>query len=173
MIKILLNIILVLSFLILLPDSLSAGNLVVSSSSQIKAESEKSRDFRTIRLRTFLETHNSPLSPYSEEFIYFADEYDLDWRLVPAISGVESTFGKRIPANSFNAYGWANGNYSFDSWEDSIKIVSKTLREKYIDNGTETVYQIGKIYAPPSKDWAWKVDYFQKQIDPYELDFDL
>jgi len=93
--------------------------------------------------------------------------------MVAAISGVESTFGKRIPENSYNAYGWANGNYYFESWEDSIAIVSKTLREKYYDRGATTLNQIARRYAPPSSSWAWKVNYFMEKIDPVPLPFTI
>ena len=77
-------------------------------------------DPRVTQLKRFLESYGSPLAPFAKNFIDSADRYQIDWRLVPAITGVESTFGKRIPFNSFNAYGWANGVYFFNSWEQSI-----------------------------------------------------
>ena len=54
----------------------------------------------------------------------------LDYRLVPAISGVESTFGKHIPDNSYNAYGWANGNYSLNPGKILLVVVSETLKKR-------------------------------------------
>src|SRR5260221_11487147 len=92
-------------------------------------------DTRVTKLRAYFEKNNSPLTDYADEFVKYADKYELDWRFLPAISGVESTFGKHIPYNSYNAYGWANGDYKFTSWEDSIEHVTKTLRTKYIDRG--------------------------------------
>lgn len=133
----------------------------------------KNYDYRIYVLKNYFDKHNSPLAPYSREFVETADKYDLDWRLVPAITGVESTFGKNIPSNSYNAYGWANGRYSFSSWEDSIEIVSKTLKEKYIDNGAIGINDIARIYAPPSSTWAWKVKYFMNEIDPMPVTFSL
>jgi hypothetical protein len=130
-------------------------------------------DERAFVLKAYLESHNSPLSNYSNEFIRYADEYELDWRLVAAITGVESTFGKRILSRSHNAYGWANGNYSFKTWESSIEIVNKTLKERYVDRGANTIDKIAKIYAPPSDSWAWKVKYFMNQIEPLPVQFDL
>lgn len=129
-------------------------------------------DERVITLRNYLESQNSPLSKYSYTFIRVADTYDLDWRLVPAITGVESTFGKRIPYKSYNAYGWNSGNYYFDSWEHSIDHVSKYLKENYINDGLTTVDQIAKRYAA-SPDWSWKVKYFQNKIEPLPLEFTL
>lgn len=154
--------------------SVSAGADVVEPSAQLKTNvPEEDFDFRALKLKVYLSGHNSPLAPYSAVFVEYADEYDLDWRLVAAISGVESTFGKRIPYESYNAYGWANGEYAFESWEDSIEIVSKTLREKYIDDGLTTIGQIARRYAPPSSTWAGNVKFFINKIDPLGLDFTL
>lgn len=130
-------------------------------------------DYRTENLRAFLESQNSPLSNYAEDFVVYADTYGLDYRLVPAITGVESTFGKRIPANSYNAYGWANGDYRFKSWEDSIDLVSMTLRTKYIDKGAGSISKIARRYAPPSKTWGSKVKHFMARIDPFPVSFDI
>jgi len=151
-----------------------ADNLVAQESAQIKKVTEGEEfDYRVVILRKYLESHNSPLTDSAEHFVTYADKYQLDWRMVAAISGVESTFGKRIPENSYNAYGWANGNYYFESWEDSIAIVSKTLREKYYDRGATTLNQIARRYAPPSSSWAWKVNYFMEKIDPVPLPFTI
>lgn len=123
-------------------------------------------DVRFQRLQLFLESHKSPLAPYAKLFVETADKYQLPfWQLVPAITGVESTFGKHIPLNSYNAYGWANGVYSFSSWEESIEVVTAALKQKYIDRGATTIVKIGAIYAPPSRTWAGKVNYFIQQID--------
>lgn len=138
-----------------------------------RAFEDESFDFRVYVLRDYLESHNSPLSEYSEEFIEYADKNQLDYRLVPAISGVESTFGKRIPKNSYNAYGWANGEYAFKSWEDSIEHVSGTLRTKYIDKGAVSIWAISRRYAPPSRTWGFKVKYFMNKIDSLPVTFDL
>ena len=130
-------------------------------------------DYRVYTLRKFLGRFDSPLTPYSLEFIKTADYYGIDWRMVPAISGVESTFGKAIPSNSYNAYGWVNGDYKFKSWPDSIQTVSMTLRKNYIDKGATSISRISRIYAPPSKTWGAKVEYFEGKISPLPLSFDI
>lgn len=123
-------------------------------------------DPRVDKLEAYLTSHNSPLASYASVFIEKADSYGLDWRLVASISGVESTFGKKLPRNSYNAYGWNGGNFYFKNWEDGIETVSRTLREKYMDKwGADTPYKIGPYYAPPSRTWAGKVTYFMNQIE--------
>jgi len=127
---------------------------------------EKS-DGRIRTLTLFLDSYDSPLKDYAADFVKSADNYGVDWKLVPAITGVESTFGKFIPQGSYNAYGWANGNFYFQSWSESIDIVTKTLKERYIDKGADTVEKIAPIYAPPSRTWAGKVRYFMDKIENF------
>jgi hypothetical protein len=156
-------------------SSLKAATLEAEGSAVPKFNKiEKSNfDYRVYTLRKFFTEYNSPLTPYSAEFIAEADYYGIDYRMIPAITGVESTFGKQIPANSYNAYGWANGNYSFKSWPNSIQIVAKTLKTKYIDRGATSINKIAKIYAPPSTTWGNKVNYFVSKIDTLPLSFDI
>ena len=157
---------------ILSASKVSAEVYVAEASATLK-KSQANSDYRVKVLKAYLSKHNSPLADYAGYFVETADKYNIDWRLVPAISGVESTFGKRIPANSFNAYGWANGAYKFKSWEDSIEIVSKTLREKYIDRGAPSIAKIARRYAPPSSTWAGKVKFFMRKIEPLPVAFTL
>lgn len=135
------------------------------ASATLASRASDASDDRADRLEAYLVSHRSPLAPYAKVFVAKADEYNLDWRLVAAISGVESTFGKRIPAHSYNAYGWNGGYFSFKSWEDGIDTVSKTLREKYANKwGADTVWEIAPYYAPPSKTWAGNVNFFMEKI---------
>ena len=150
-----------------------SAEIAVADGSATLKKSQIKNDYRTRVLKAYLSKHNSPLADYAGYFVETADKYNIDWRLVPAISGVESTFGKRIPANSFNAYGWANGAYKFKSWEDSIEIVTKTLREKYIDKGAPSIAKIARRYAPPSSTWAGKVKFFMRKIDSLPLAYTI
>ena len=162
--KILLSILIALTAIFYLSQSALAQEKIAASSAMLE-KPEFQVDKRIIKLEKFLESYDSPLAEYADKFVESADKYGLDWKLVPAITGVESTFGKQIPAGSFNAYGWANGAFYFESWEQSIDLVSKTLKEKYIKRGLDTPYKMGPVYAPPSKTWAYKVVSFMNKLD--------
>ncbi|MBI2029382.1 glucosaminidase domain-containing protein [Candidatus Gottesmanbacteria bacterium] len=124
---------------------------------------EKARRIRV--LENFLNKYNSPLAAYTSVFVDEAYSNNLDWRLVASIAGVESTFGKTIPANSYNGWGWNNGKYSFESWEDAISTISESLNVKYAQKwGAKDPYQIGKYYAA-SPTWASRVTYFMEKIE--------
>ena len=165
----------VIVYTLITADSISADHSVAerSASLVIKENSSSNYDERVVLLKKYLESKNSPLSVNSKDFINYDDKYDLDWKFVPAITGVESSFGKHIPQNSYNAYGWAIGKYQFTSWEESIEVVSRALRTKYIDRGATTVEAIGRIYAPPSTTWSYKVHYFMNQIEPMPIEYTL
>lgn len=125
-----------------------------------------SSDYREIKLRNFLQKYNSPLTRFARDFIRAADKYGLDYRLLPAITGVESTFGREIPQNSYNAYGWNGGNWYFDSWPDSIYYVSWALRENYVNRGAREVWEIAPIYNPVTPaSWGAKVLRFEELIE--------
>lgn len=128
-------------------------------------------DERVEQLRNFLASHDSPLTDAAGHFVAEADRLNLDWKLVAAIAGVESTFGRHIPTNSYNAWGWGvftgtTDGIHFKDWKDGITQVSEGLRYNYIDRGAETVEQIGRIYAA-SPTWSQKVRFFLGKIDQF------
>jgi len=108
-------------------------------------------DPRVIAMRKFLADYNSPMYPYADVFVYEADKTGLDWRLVASISGVESGFGKVIPLNTNNAWGWKggpNGTWSsFATWKEGISTVTNGLAYGYGTNLTP--FQIEPTYCPP------------------------
>ena len=149
----------------------AAKNLAGSSAQLQATSSAKMGDSRIKILKDYLDQYSSPLSPNAKDFVEYADAFNLDWKLLAAISGVESTFGHYTPYNSYNAWGW--GVYganviNFSSWSEGIKEVSRGLRENYINKWkAQDVYQIGKIYASSST-WASKVEYFMKKISEFQ-----
>lgn len=128
-------------------------------------------DIRFIHLQRFLETHNSPLAEYADSFVKEADANGLDWKLVTAIAGVESTFGKRIPSGSYNAWGWgiptgAQSGIAFKDWGTGIQTVSRGLKTRYVDRGAVTIEQMGRIYAASPR-WAGNVRFFIQRIEDF------
>ena len=96
-----------------------------------------SSDPRFQALYRFFKKTDCPAQHYASAFIQAADDYDLDWRLLPSLSFVESTGGKAARNN--NLFGWDNGNARFDSPAASIHSVgfrlatSDLYRDKELD----------------------------------------
>ncbi len=155
-----------------LPTPSYASQNASASSAKLTSEFGDNRiDKREEVLEDFLFLYDSPLAPYAQDFVENADKYNLDWRLVASIAGLESTFGKQVPFNSYNAWGW--GIYSdnvirFNSWPEGIETISKGLRERYLKELPESnPYVIGPTYAA-SPTWAQRVSYFMARIEDFE-----
>ncbi len=113
------------------------------------------------KIRKYLSSRGSPLAEYSEEFVKAADHYGIDYKLVAAISIVESGGGKHN-FRSHNAWGW--GKSGFNSWTEGIWTVSKGL-SKYYAGGRTTPSTIAPSYCPPTAEsWASKVSYVMSVI---------
>jgi len=165
----------VIAVLSLSVEKAYAATKIAGSSAVLHSASNATKeDNRATVLEAYLKKQNSPLAAYAKTFVAEADKNDIDWKLVASIAGLESSFGKRIPANSFNAWGW--GVYGdkvmrFASWEDAITTISAGIRTNYMDKwGADDVYEIGKIYAS-SPTWAQRVTYFMSQVEKFEAQY--
>ena len=82
-------------------------------------------DPRLSSLQQFFSKGNCPAEEYSEQFLQIADEFELDWRLLPSISLVETGGGREARNN--NLFGWKNGRADFPSIDEGIRTVAATL----------------------------------------------
>lgn len=131
-------------------------------------------DTRVLALNYFLLDYGSPMAPYAETFVTVADEVGLDWRIVASIAGVESAFGRIIPSNSYNAWGWRGGeggSFSvFGSWSESISYITRRIAVGY---GTDIdPYVIESTYCPPcgatgQHAWASGVTRYMELLEEY------
>jgi len=166
--------ILIAIFMLLISTETSyAYQQASGSSARLKPEvSIVPQDYRSEILREFLLEYDSPLTPYAGTIVENADKYGLDWRLVASIAGLESGFGKRIPYNSYNGWGWGiyGGKVTrFLSWEEGIETISRGLRQNYLkDRQDSDPYFIGPTYAA-SPTWAQRVTFFMNRIESYRI----
>ena len=79
----------------------------------ISVQKDYSLDTRTVAVRNVFKRYNSPLVDQAAFYVKYADEFGVDWKLLPAISGLESTFGRFLMPGSYNAYGWGGGRIYF------------------------------------------------------------
>lgn len=83
---------------------------------------------RAEKIRAYYGKHNLPLMHEAEHFVTAADKYDIDWRLVAAIGFIESTGGKfACSTATYSAFGWGSCKINFDSYAESIDVISKNL----------------------------------------------
>jgi hypothetical protein len=120
---------------------------------QLSQIPEVRQDARLGAVRGFFERAGCPAREYSQVFLDAADDYQLDWRLLPSICFVESTGGKAAPHN--NIFGWDNGRSKFSSptaaiWGVAYQLgYSKLYRDKSLS-------QLLALYNP-NPEYAAKV----------------
>ncbi len=100
----------------------------------------RSDDPRLKSLQKFFHAMNSPLERIAAVFINEADEHNLDWRLLPGLSFVESTGGRAPRGN--NVFGWNNGNSNFRSGSEGIHIVASRLANAPMYRGKGLVQKL-------------------------------
>ena len=130
-----------------------------------------SRDARPKIVSRFLSHYQCPLNPtdfYADLFVTTADKYNLDFRLLPAISMQESQCCKLMPDGSNNCWGY--GIYGgqivrFESIEQGMETVAQTLSKNYTAKGLMEPDEIMAKYTPQSKgSWAYGVLYFMNEM---------
>lgn len=119
-------------------------------------------DARLERLRAFFGKSNCPAKDYSGVFLEAADRYELDWRLLPSISYVESTGGKAAKNN--NLFGWKSGRAGFASAAQSIHEVGRRLGRSHLYR-SKSLDQLLATYNPTG-DYAQKVKSVMQSIAP-------
>jgi hypothetical protein len=82
-------------------------------------------DYRLLKLNKFFSDGNCPLRAAAADFLEASDRYDLDWRLLPSISMVESSGGKAFRNN--NVLGWGSCDRRFPSVRAGIHAVASRL----------------------------------------------
>lgn len=127
-------------------------------------------DSRTEILRQFFARYKSPLEPLASYFVKKAEEYQLDFRLLPAIAMQETNLCLKSQPDSYNCWGFGvyGGKYRyFDSYEQAIDIISKTLALRYRNtHGLVTPEEIEKMYNPNSSGaWAFSVNHFMDVME--------
>ena len=150
-------------------DSARLDSIIINRSTN---SDKKTYNFAVVKLtiKSILEQkYNSALADQSEAFTTACKKYELNCFLLPAIAGLESTFGKFLMPGSYNPFGWGGGNIYFNSWEEGINTVGRGLYEKYIKKlNTDTLEKIGSIYSE-SPTWTPRVASF---INIFEKEYE-
>lgn len=110
------------------------------------------------KLDRYLSGKQSPIRERGAVFVERGQKWDVDPRLIVAISGAESSFGRKI-CGDFNAWNWfwcyAVGtceghpcqNSPFDSWDKGIYTVTKFMRRSYLNKGYTSIPLIRQKYC--------------------------
>jgi hypothetical protein len=104
-----------------------------------------SHDSRAPRLEKFLRSYNCPAPLLTSEYLAAADEYDIDYRLLPALSVRESTCGLHARLN--NRWGWNSAQTGFATLAHGIRFIAHELAFGRYYRG-KTLDQKLQVYNP-------------------------
>ena len=140
-----------------IPSLAAVNNTLTSENSVIITQEEVTRKEKAELIDKYFAKYSAPLAGYGMKFVIEAEKNGIDWRLLPAIAMRETTGGKfacksaKAPNNNF---GWGSCKWGFESVDQSIEHISKTLggnNEKVKHYKPEmTSDQILKKYNPDS-----------------------
>lgn len=112
---------------------------------------------RAEAIDAYFKSKNMPLAGYGMKMVLEAEKNELDWRLVPAISVIETTGGKFMCKNSKapnNPFGWGSCKLGFKSINIAIETVARNLggnnprtARYYAEKDTRGILE---AYNPPS-----------------------
>jgi hypothetical protein len=119
-------------------------------------------DPRTVRLHKFLSKLHCPVAPLAEDFVHAADDNQLDWRLLPSISVIESGGGKAYRNN--NLFGWDQGNRVFPTLRAGLNEVAFKLGRSSLYRNRSSLEKL-QVYNPDAT-YAQKVMTVMDRISP-------
>jgi len=155
-----------------IPDSTTPDAKIEVSASAITTQEKEDLKEKADKIDSFLEDRGSVLAGYGAKFVEEARKNDIDWRLVVAIAGRETTFGKNMcknPKAPNNPFGWGSCKFGFESIDEAIEKVSESLggnsegTARHYDGKTTT--QILRKYNSIIPNYPKEVIRIMKMID--------
>lgn len=141
-------------------------------SAQYVTVSER-RDTEITLIDQYLEKKGSPLQGLGWAFYDYSRQYHIDYHLLVAVAGVESSFGVHYPKWTNNFMGWGSAKLVFADRSDCIKVVaSKIATLPYYKRFRET-HSVREFSLAYNRPYAYekKIMYFINELK--EAQFDL
>jgi hypothetical protein len=145
-------------------------DLLTPTKEQRKIELERQQkeaefNARVAAAENILNRYGSPMAGYGNIIVQKADECGGDYKILLAIAGNESGFGK-IPYKLYNPYGYLDG-IQYSGWEESLSYLSCVISQRFIDPCGGDIVCIESKYGGSDtahEKWIWNINFFIKQI---------
>lgn len=119
---------------------------------------------RASKLEKFFESHHCPSPRHTEDYLRAADANHLDYRLLPAISIIETQCGSSRRLN--NRWGWTLAKHDFPTVRSGIDFVAAQLANGYFYRD-KTTYEKLLAYNPSPR-YAQVVKHLMEKIERME-----
>jgi hypothetical protein len=120
-------------------------------------------DPRISRLERFFHSYRCPEPHHVDAYLRAADDYGLDYRLLPAVSIRESRCGAE-ESDPNNFWGYHPGHQSFPTVEEGIDYVSRQLSEGFYYRGKTLQSKLFTYNPLPA--YPGEVQFIMRQIEP-------
>jgi hypothetical protein len=136
--------------------------LAVSAHASVTPDSLRTvQDQRHAKLEAFFQSFGCPAPYHVKEYLGAADTYAIDYRLLPAISVLESTCG--IYQRENNRWGWASARKGFASFRAGLEYIAHQLANgRYYKN--KTLQEKVHMYNPRPQ-YARQLESLMRKID--------
>jgi hypothetical protein len=127
---------------------------------------KENTDHRAEKISAYLAKWQSPLEPEAAYFVKTTDAYKLDYRLLPAIAGVESSFETAGNTHDFNPFGlMCKGSPCvFENYRQAIYTAAKTISGYKTSEDwrkTRNYLILAEIYCQgDNQAWTQNLNYF-------------
>lgn len=133
------------------------------STRQLPATTRPEPDDPRLRLIwQYFADRDCPLRDSAADFVVAADQNQLDWRLLPSISMIESSGGKDYRNN--NVFGWDSCREAFPSVQAGIHFVASKLAKSKLYKGKNVDQKL--LTYNPQPDYAPRVKAVMRAFGP-------
>lgn len=129
---------------------------------RIQAEIEHN----TQKIEAILARYNSPMQGYGHIIARKAYECGGDYRVLTAIAGNESGFG-RIPYKLYNPYGYLDG-VQYSGWDTALEFLSCVISQRFLKPCNNDLACIIRTYGGSDtnkEQWIRNIQFFINQIN--------
>ena len=129
----------------------SGGGAAKPPSAETAPNGTKPCPVSAASINEFLASKDSPMAGQGQNFFNAGEKYNVDPRLIVALSGAETSFGKDITWGQYNAWNWGwnasnRSNSPFSSWAAGISAVSEGIHAGYLQ-ARPPLTTAGAIYS--------------------------
>lgn len=139
-------------------NTITSGLLTLNPSENTEVNDRDTvNQTRALAIDAYFKSKNMPLAGYGLKMVLEAEKNELDWRLLPAISVIETTGGKfmcKNPKAPNNPFGWGSCKLGFKSIDIAIETVARNLggnnprtARHYAEKDTKGILE---AYNPPA-----------------------
>lgn len=135
--------------------------LEVLREKELEAELQR----RASDVRSLFERYNSPMIGYEYLIVSRAYECGGDYKLLVAIAGNESGFG-RVPYKLYNPFGYLDG-VQYSGWEESLNYLSCKISEQHLAPCNNNVACVVESYGGSDTNkpkWISNITWFMNQL---------